>query len=69
MAGRSITAQTAAAIVRPPCCEADLMRLLPALAGPLILSVIAGCTTPPAPASGPPAASDRASLERAVRDT
>jgi len=45
------------------------MRLLPALAGPLILSLVAGCTTPPSPASGPPAASDRASLERAVRDT
>ena len=47
------------------------MRLLPALwpalAAPLMLSVVAGCATPASPTAA--AAVDRAALERTVRDT
>jgi ketosteroid isomerase-like protein len=45
------------------------MRLLPALSGPLILSLFAGCASSLSPTAGPAPASDRASLERTVRDT
>jgi ketosteroid isomerase-like protein len=44
------------------------MRLLPALSGLLILSLLAGCASTLWPATLPAAASDRASLEREVRD-
>jgi ketosteroid isomerase-like protein len=43
------------------------MRLLPALSGLLILALLAGCATSLSPTAAP--ATDRASLERAVRDT
>ena len=43
------------------------MRLLPALSGLLILALLAGCANSPSPTAAP--ASDRASLERTVRDT
>ena len=47
------------------------MRLLPvvwpALAGPLMFCVVAGCATPPSPVAA--GAAGRASLERTVRDT
>ena len=47
-----------------------LPALLPAFAGPLILSIVAGCATAQSPAAAFPAATaDRGALERAVRDT
>jgi ketosteroid isomerase-like protein len=45
------------------------MRLLPALSGPLILSLFAGCASSLSPTAGPAPPADRASLERTVRDT
>jgi ketosteroid isomerase-like protein len=45
------------------------MRLLPALSGPLILSLLAGCASSLSPTARPVPPSDRASLERTVRDT
>jgi ketosteroid isomerase-like protein len=45
------------------------MRLLPALSGLLVLSLLAGCATSLSPTAASATASDRASLERTVRDT